>query len=333
MNRHEGLDALRAGLLLYIIAFWHGFEYAPAVTWHMNMFTGELTLVALGSFLMLAGYFVGIGWAKMDGRPLTTLQKAQTLVFERLKRLYPLYFIALVLFWACGLEDAAGTIKALLLVSAVLKPAPPTLWFVLTLLTLTVLSPLLLTAADDGRRYLRRLAVMFAAAAAYALVTRLLDSRVVLYMPGFALGLWWGRHGVETVPLRLRAVAGAGLLVGAGLLGLGFGAGSQMLGAARDALLLLSGSVLLVDLALRHPRLGAVYPAVEYFAYAGYAAYLFHRPIYIALTRLVRPDGQALQVLYVLGVCVPVVFVCATAIQRLFDATLRRAKPLAGVRP
>ncbi|MDB5819320.1 MAG: hypothetical protein JWQ11_2960, partial [Rhizobacter sp.] len=78
-------------------------------------------------------------------------------------------------------------------------------------------------------------------------------------------------------------------------------------------------SALLFGLAAWFPRLGAAEAPVGFLAYAGYAAYLFHRPIYMLLIGSYLPESPGLQIAYILFVCVPIIFVVATVIQRLFD--------------
>ncbi len=320
-GRHEGIDALRGILLLYVVAFWHGLGFAPAHGWHVNVFTTQLTSIALGTFLLLSGYLAGLEWLKLERRGVGFGERSRRIVWSRVRKLYPLYLLAVVVFWAVGISDTVEAIKAALLVSSVLKPAPETLWFVLALLTLIALAPVLLWRGTSGRGFLGRVLAALLLATIYAVTTRLLDSRIVFYLPTFALGLWWGRSGISAIESRTRATLAAILLLGAICYGIERSHTSFILTNIRNVLVLFSASGLIFAATLKARSLGRAYIAVEYFAYAGYAAYLFHRPIYIDMAQFM-PTSMTSQALYIELACVPVIFAVAGALQKGSDMVL-----------
>lgn len=140
-NRNHAIDILRALSVLYIVGYWHLFNYIQGFP-HANYYTEALTYTILGTFTFASGYLLA-GRALGGG-------VAGLLAFyrRRLLRIYPLYAIALVIFVGIGLVDATIATRAALLVSMLLPPAPPTLWFITMIMSFYLIAPLLINFAE-----------------------------------------------------------------------------------------------------------------------------------------------------------------------------------------
>jgi len=185
-NRNIGIDFLRGLSMLYIVGFWHMFNYTKAFPEYNNFLTRRFTLIILGTFVFISGYFIGIKDITINKHNIVQFYK------KRLLRIYPLYLIAIGLFTVFDLSDLITSIKAGLLISMLIKPSPLTLWFITMLMLFYVISPLLIHASKTIKPgslmiyYLIFLMLLMS----YSYFTKMLDLRLVVYFPSFALGVF-----------------------------------------------------------------------------------------------------------------------------------------------
>lgn len=308
--RIHHLDFLRSACILYIVGFWHMMEYWPASGGSHNWVTARLTTIALGLFTFLSGYLLG-------GKALSW-QPASVRAFyiRRILRIYPLYLAALIAFGALGLATWRSVALSAVGVSPFLGQVPMTLWFVAMLLVFYLLAPVLITAPSRNSLAVRAAALF----AVLVVAVRLLpdaDARLVIYFPAFALGVQANRDvgppsaGKLAVPLLLVVLFGAaGVLTGSL-------AWLWMAGLAASGALLLHRWAEVSGIARRPSA------AVFFISTAAFVMYLSHRPILHLATGAFFPAGSSLQLLYLLGVCLPLIVGVSWLVQRGYDAAIR----------
>jgi peptidoglycan/LPS O-acetylase OafA/YrhL len=122
-DRLGHLDYIRVVCILYVVAYWHLSGYVKQQG--NRYWLGAIMVAALGTFAMISGYLVHRrGWPASTPRFLAS----------RFIRLYPLFAIAVGLFYLWGMIDQPTAIRSLFLVSLIYPPAPVTLWFIVMLL-------------------------------------------------------------------------------------------------------------------------------------------------------------------------------------------------------
>lgn len=315
-NRSVSLDLLRGLSILYIVGFWHMFNYTSAFPQYSNIITLRFTWIILATFTFLSGYF--IGQKEIDLKKTTIIRFYK----NRILRIYPLYLLSLVLFYILGLSDTVTTIKAAFAISMFLKPAPPTLWFITMLLFFYVLSPLLIFNTKKG--YVVRIWAIYIFLSTILLIVNYsvenLDVRVVIYFPAFFLGIITAMNGGEIIGKKL----GLSLFFAGAVLS--FGMNQNYL--EYDRLL----SILMISMASYFIFIffkNNVNPSpkthltITVIAYSSYCMYLFHRPIYMSLTHVYFPNDGVLQILYLVLFCVPSILMISYYSQKYQDITIK----------
>lgn len=316
MSRDITLDRLRALAILYVVAFAHmltrskvlpSFQHSPGSV--------RMTLVALGLFVFLSGYLVGSKERFADGRDVGRYY------IRRVLRIYPLFLLAIGLFWALRIDNPVKLIKAMLLVSMFMKPVALTLYFVALLMLYYLVAPLLVRTRHDPARYLGVCAVLTILMVAYWHFGGALDRRLLLYFPSFALGVWLGGRKLP----ESWFAAGVVCVAAAGSAWLSFASvQSPILEQFVRMPLALTAPVglLLVMRKAEGIRIGV--KATALVSYCSFSLYLFHRPVLVTMKRIWFPQDSALQAVYLFLVFVPLAIAIAWGIQKGYDYGIHR---------
>lgn len=310
IKKSAAIDILRASSVLYIVGFWHLLNYTSAFPGYANAVTYRITVVILGLFVFLSGYLLA------SKEMPASLSGVAAFYRNRLLRIWPLYALALLAFVAYGIASVKTALLASVGVGMIYGGPPLTLWFVTSLLVFYLVAPALILSARTPIVFLGITVTLFLLARHYQI-----DARLALYFPSFVLGVLVARNrqAVDRIPLALIAIAS--------VIALAISASSGFPEKATESI----GIAAIVPLFCL--RLGErLYTAPEApkllraISYAGFAMYLFHRPIYATLVTL-QPNNPELQMLYLVGVCLPVVTVASYAIQSGYDAIVGRLTP------
>lgn len=317
LNRNIGIDFLRGLSTLYIVGFWHIFSYTDALSKYNNILTYKLTLVILGTFVLISGYFIGMQNLKIDINGIIEFYK------HKILRIYPLYFIAIVLFTMLGLSTLTTSIKAALLISMIITPAPLTLWFVTMLMLFYAISPLLIYAFKTIRvgRLMIYCLIMIIALTAYWYFTRKLDIRLIMYFPSFVLGVFLANNNVELVEKKFKSGILMTTIFCISFLFLTIP--YKKLNEILDPPMILLCSYYLFNGAKKIVFSShKICKAVAILSYSSYCMYLFHRPIYMCLIKWYFPEEHFYQVVYLVGFCVPCIFLISFTFQKVFDVMI-----------
>lgn len=320
-QRDSIVDLLRTSALLYIVGFWHLFEYSDALSFHKTPITGFVTKLCLGLFIFISGYLLGQRYHFQCWAEVWRFYR------RRLLRIYPLYAIALTLFLTCGLINATTYGRALFFTTLLPYRPLTTLWFISVIIVCYAVTPLYLHRYSIGKTVALTL---FLVLPLWALVflTDGVDLRLPLYLPAFAYGLVVGREGAIAQRFNQAKTAAFGLVVT--LLG---GSAALMLstGPVQSPLQFLMVDVALLgamplawfgarNIAQKLPLQGK--QALAWLSYGSFAAYLIHRVTFWLGLALYSPTGLGPALLYWLGLVLPITLILAFAMQWAYDRWL-----------
>jgi peptidoglycan/LPS O-acetylase OafA/YrhL len=299
-QRFAHLDYIRVVCILYVIAYWHLSGYVK----HQDdrYWLGTIMVVALGVFTMISGYLVHRrGWPPSAWRFLA----------RRFLRLYPLFAIAVALFVVFGMVDGPTAIRSLLLVSMIYPPAPVTLWFVVMLLDFYLAYALVAWLRKYSCQWVVY-AVIVAGLVLCNYFVHEVDARLLEYGPAFALGVVLAAGIVKRKYLLIPALAvfaaSMAFLI------------TRTLGhTLRSILLVLSAGYLLMTLGEAAHRPNRFDAVVRQLAFASYAMYLFHRPVYKSLLRLWTPASHEMRYVYLLTAGLVITIGISWVVQTLYD--------------
>jgi peptidoglycan/LPS O-acetylase OafA/YrhL len=297
--------------MLYIVGFWHMMEYAPAVVWSSNYWTEEVTILSLALFVLISGYL--IGKKKLGVMDIWPFYRS------RFFRIY-LPLLATAIIFSFGNVSHKAILKAVTLVAMFVEPAPKTLWFVSMILVFYLISPLLIRLRERMVLYFMVCAATLGGMLLYEGITGMADTRIILYFPCFAAGVFLA---TQPLPSSFGALVGLSVLaVGAASLSLGRPI-EQLESDLHSMPWALAGSVATFMLfkhfggAIRVPSLAVRLSEASFFMY------LLHRPIYGITTRIWMPSSPKLQIGYLVIICLPILGIGAWFLQslytRLFD--------------
>ncbi len=317
--RNVGLDMLRGLSMVYIVVFWHMISYVEPAPDIGSVITYRLTLVVIGTFVLLSGFLLG------QRSHVKGMSDVLLFYKKRLVRIYPLYLIALMLFAVLQIDDLATLAKAAVFVSMLWAPAPHTLWFVAMLMLLYCVAPFLLLASEKlgTSRFIAICIGVFAALCAYSFAGDMLDHKLLFYFPAFAFGLLVGNRGVGLWANRFSIWGFVAVLAGAAL-----SFARTPSGLVNEILyipMIICGAywLLLVaqHLSFRRSRLEWFFVAL---AYASYCMYLFHRPLYLGWKALWFPSSVAWQVIYLVCFGLTIIVAVSWAVQKGYDLAVDR---------
>jgi len=313
-NRNIGIDLLRGICIIYIVGFWHLLNYTEAIQNYKNIITYRLTWVILATFVFVSGYFIGKNNIELHKQALISYY------IKKIMRIYPLYLISVLVFTFFGLSDVKTTIKALLLVSMFVKPSPATLWFIAMVMFFYVISPFLVFACKNIKK-LKIIAIYIIVSfllMLYYHFTKLLDLRLIVYLPAFIFGIFVAVNDKQSISTKLVILA---FFVGA-LISFFLNTPHRQLNMLFSTLLVTSASFFLFDVFRKmNFENTKIMASIVLLSYSSYCMYLFHRPIYINLKKLYFPSSHFLQLLYFVVIGLPCIFIFSLYLQKFYDKT------------
>ena len=296
-------------------------NYTQAIPNYKNMFSSRITVIVLSTFVFISGYFIGKSGLVMEK------QKLMAFYLNRFLRIYPLYLLSIISFMYLGLSDFNTSIKALLMLSMFVKPAPPTLWFITMLMTFYALSPFLILACKNIKAlhliYIYLLFSFFLMV--YWYFTRLLDIRIIMYLPSFVFGLFIAINKNNTVNEKYLYPA---LIVGV-LISFLTDTPSKTANSIFATLKATIAAYFLFKLfrqiSIKNQKISRIIILVSY---SSYCMYLFHRPIYLFLKELYFPDSIFLQLIYLTIFCLPCIGLFSYIMQKIYDTAVHGIKSI-----
>jgi len=300
--------------MLYIVGYWHLFNYTGAFPGYANAFTGSVTEIVLGLFSTVSGFLIGL--TARDSDNVITFYK------KRLIRIYPLYVVAIVLFFVYGLNDAATSIKSMVFLSMYYGPTPATLWFVTMLMLFYLVTPVLLKIIQSPKKLLVAVLGVFAITLLLQAAFESVDIRILYYFPCYSLGLYCARYGIRT---KIVNVISAVTLIFFWILLSLIDIDSLMFNELRNVPKILGFSYLVFSASCIYEKKFKRFFVISVLSYSSYAMYLFHRPIYATLQSIYFPETGPNQVLYLMTAGLLTVLFVSWGAQRLYDTIYVKA--------
>ncbi len=302
--------------MVYIVGFWHMIGYTKAIQNYKNIITYRLTWVILATFVFVSGYFIGKNSIELHKQTLISFY------LKKVMRIYPLYFLSILVFTYFGLSDFKTSIKAFFLVSMFVKPSPPTLWFITMIMFFYVISPFLIFVCKNIKKI--KIIVIYLIVSLllmlYYYFTKLLDLRFIVYLPAFIFGIFVAVNDEQSISTKLVILAS---VVGA-LISFFLNTPHKQLNMLFSTLLVTSASFFLFNvfrkMSFKNTKIMA---SIILLSYSSYCMYLFHRPIYIILKKLYFPNSLFLQLLYLIVIGLPCIFILSLYLQKFYDKSNR----------
>lgn len=303
------IDYLKSFSMLYIVGYWHLFDYTSYLPLFLYPASEKLAFITLGLFTFISGF--------LSAKSVIKTPKVTDFYIKRIVRIYPLYLVAVVWFFIYGLKDGLPSFfKSLFLVSMLYGPAPRTLWFITMIMLFYLTAPFLVKFAANLKKYILFVAFIMAFVMIFKLTFKTADIRLFLYFPCFCVGIYCAINGMEN---QLFNIKNAIIVLIVGLLSYLVTTDSGIIEKLKEIPWILSASYLIFLASYRSRAKFTKIGFVAFLSYSSYAMYLFHRPIYKALKALYFPENGVFQILYLVGFCLVVIALTSWVFQWVND--------------
>lgn len=177
-------DVARSLLMLWIVGLWHLSDYAINSPLFLN--GANCTLITYGvlaTFSYISGWFA----AKANNEEEFKLKNLLRYYFDRISRIYPLYIIAVILFFVFGLLSADQLLPSILLYFEFTDKAPITIWYIGVLFVYYFFAPFIASINNFFLKIL--MCVMLNAGGMIGVQQFGWDKRLTFYFLFFWLGM------------------------------------------------------------------------------------------------------------------------------------------------
>lgn len=306
-------DIVRSFSILWIVAFWHIFDYVEPRSW--QQFFLPITYAALVSFTFLSGLFLG----KKE-------MKFSVFYINRLKRFVPLFGLSVVLFRYFHLISTKQMILTITGLSSFILPQPLTLWYFSMLIVFYLVTPFLLyklnifSNSRDYKLFIIRALVLYLS---FLLLSCLgfLDNRLLIYYPIYILGIVFPLEKLNYVWRNRLALVifGSVIMFGGFLIYLHIGTLIQL----GRLFMGFGGMMVIFSLSSMVERCinSTGKHIIETLSYISMSTYLFHRIVYLIMKHLYSVEYlSSIEILVMILVMLSFAFV----IQKCYDITIKR---------
>lgn len=316
-ERLLGFDLARVFAIFVVIGIYHNLGYAGL--YHAEPAVRVLVYSSLGVFTFLSAFLLSSKYSFSEKGEMLTFYK------KRVLRIWPLFVISSLMLAVLGFNSWSTTLKGVVVVSPFWAPHPTTMWYVAMLISLYIITPFVVKGSLKAQ-----------CAKAFCIMTVIGLLQIVLgtvvprtfnYYTIYLLGLLLGRNAYEpTLNLlysKKTLVISFAWIVLIVVVFLTKNVYLKSFSSVVGIVAILNLSLLVAD-ALKSNNFFS--QSVTVLSYASFCAYLFHREIISVMFRVYKPEGFWPVFLEVLIIAVPLSFLCAYYIQRIYDALLRKLK-------
>ncbi len=313
MTRYVPIDIMRAANMLYIVGFWHLFQYTK-ITIVYNPITFRMLIFVLALFVLISGFLLG--------HKNNCMTKTEILNFykTRFLRIYIPFLIASGLFLEAGLNHPLDLLKNITLTAMFLAPAPFTLWFVSMIFLFYLITPLLISLRRNALAYIASCVLIVIAMFLYQLTMGRMDMQLIIYFPCFAAGLFMA---TRPFPSSLSSTIGLMVLTVVSLIPTLTLQSDKLAYNPWVAPWAFCGSITAFIAIMRAGQNLKPIPLVTWISEASFFMYLLHRLIYRLMRSLWFPSSEGWNIVYLLFICLPIVGVTAWLCQKGYNSLLQ----------
>ena len=314
-HRDYELDALRSFAMLYIIGFWHLFNYSESLQFLVKpLIFRLLKCCMLGLFSYISGLLLSRKYA------LGNWQEVIRFYRRRFFRIYPLFLASLAGFLLVGWIDVRTFFVSVVSLNMFLPALLPTLWFVTMILLFYAITPLFLLHYTHTKTILLTFLFMTGFVILHW-ATGLIDLRLPQYLVPFALGILIGRSPALSKALRYRQICIISVIVFLMAQQLSFIGNDIIQMLVVDAAIL--GAIPLFLLLGRWLVLLIPTRALLFLSISSFVAYLIHRNIFGISLRIYNPDSMISSFIYLVLIVLPLTLMISYFIQKVYDWLLQ----------
>jgi peptidoglycan/LPS O-acetylase OafA/YrhL len=194
----------------------------------------------------------------------------------------------------------------------VFPPAAATLWFIAMIIVFFLITPLLIKMSKNKINYFLFCVLLFGFAILLNHFFGILNVKLILFFPIFAVGVLFASYKELIDNLRLSVIS---LFLIASIMVTFIDNVTQFLWIP----LIVFGPLFCFVIILRKEKMIERFKIMGHIGYASLFVYLSHRPIYVLLKKLYFPQSEISQIFYLAAVCLPLIIVISWVLQKWYN--------------
>lgn len=315
-KRIIGFDLARVVAIFVVIGIYHNLGYTGL--YHNEPSIRVLVYSCLGVFTFLSAFLLSSKYVFDSKEKIVGFYK------KRVLRIWPLFVASSLMLFVLKFNAFVPTIKGIFGISPFWAPHPTTMWYVAMLISLYTITPFVLRTNKLISQCLRAFGVM-AVVGLIQIVFGTVVPRTFNYFTVYLIGLILGSHYSDSTLATLKSKKTLIIsFVWIALIFVVYYTKNVYLKSIDSVI----GIVAVLNLSLivsEFFKENSLYVKwVSILSYSSFCAYLFHREIIWAMFRIYHPDSFWPIFFEVLLIGVPVSFLCAYYIQKVYDAIIDR---------
>jgi peptidoglycan/LPS O-acetylase OafA/YrhL len=305
IKRNIGIDLFRSLSMLYIIGYWHLFNYTDSFPYYNNFITDIITRTLLSLLVLISGYYAS-----------SSSLSIKDFYQKKVIRIYPLYLLALFIYIVFGFCNLKMGVVAAFSLSMFFEPAPYTLWFVSMIVVFYLLTPIFISILEKNvKTFYISVSLMILFLLLYEIITGLLDIRFLMYLPAYLVGMMMKQNKLPKIEHSLFLLIFTSII----LLLLFYVESKNISSLIKIPFITYAAFLLFQKATSVNIKNEFLVNIILKLSFSTWCMYLFHRPVYAMLLKLYKPEGLINQILYLLLIGVPIIIFIAYVIQYVYN--------------
>jgi peptidoglycan/LPS O-acetylase OafA/YrhL len=202
----------------------------------------------------------------------------------------------------------------------VFPPAANTLWFIAMMIVFYLITPMLIKMSKNKINYFLFCLILFGFLILLNHFLNILNDRIILFFPTFAVGVLLASYKELINNLRLSVIL---LFLIASIMVTFIDNVTEF----RWIALIVFGPLFSFLIILRKEKIIERFRIMGHIGYASLFVYLSHRPIYELLIKLYFPQSEISQIFYLAAVCLPLIIVISWVLQKWYNNIILFVSP------
>jgi peptidoglycan/LPS O-acetylase OafA/YrhL len=272
----------------------------------------DLTVISLGILVYISGYLLTV-----TDTSFNSFTDIKRFLIKRILRIYPLYALALLIFYFLSIINGKKFISGLLMYNLYAGEYILTLWFIPMIMAFYLVY-VLVNYKYNVINFLSIAILIFVLLIIERLVFRQFDSVLILYFPSFIIGILSGKYPTYIKISADKAYFMLGIITILLLLSTN--------GMLWDKLSILVYNVMISIIAfismnyLDKKRINKnIMTQIKRISYASFCMYLIHRAIFSISLSVYKPSSDILTLVYLYVVAIPLICILSFYLQKYYD--------------
>lgn len=308
------IDILRVLTILFVIMVRHIDDYASDM--FQCQLVSDVTVISLGVLVYISGYLL-----VTTNPSLNSITDIKAFIIKKILRIYPLYALALLIFYFLSIINEYKLISGLLLYNIYIGEYILTLWFIPMIMAFYLVFALL-DYNYNLRKFLSITFLFFLLLLTERIIFRKFESVLIVYFPAFIFGILAARYSDY---LKLTTIKSIFFLMISLMILFLKDLAPAKLGIMFSTLMIISFSLSSMFFLNKIKINIQITKFVINLSYASFCMYLIHRAIFSISLLIWKPSSNILTLVYLYIVSIPVIYYLSFAMQKYYDKLIRYA--------